>query len=243
MLARPRSRRRLLPLLVLLATGAAVTCATTPPPIDVAAKADLDRRLAAVVPSAHHFTDPSAPAPMPMAVGQWLTYKLVDARGEPSLVTLKVVGQQGRHFWYETVVETYYGKSVTAMLIDFGDPRNPDSVVIKAARIKDSSGRVAEYPEATVGLVGAMLRGRLGPLFVDWTGLPQEEASVPAGRFAGCFKGRSQRAIGGQRASSVTWGHSAVPISGLVKSLGDDRATTELVGFGTTGAQSEFPDR
>jgi hypothetical protein len=85
-----------------------------------------------------------------------------------------------------------------------------------------------------------VLRGGLGPIIVNWTGLPQEDAAAPAGRFVGCYKGRTEVTFAGFKSTSVTWSHPAVPISGMVRSLGDNGSTGELVAFGTTGAKSEF---
>jgi hypothetical protein len=88
--------------------------------------------------------------------------------------------------------------------------------------------------------MNSILRGQLGPIVMDWTGLPQEDTSVPAGKFSGCYKGRSEISFAGFKSSATTWGHTAVPLSGMVRSLGDKGDVVELVSFGTTGAQSEF---
>jgi hypothetical protein len=210
------------------------------PSIDAAAKADVDQRVAALQPSTQSFPAPTSATPMPMAVGQWTTYKSISGKGEPSFFTMKLVGQDGAAFWYETMMESYYGKTTTRMLVDFGDRKNPDTIVIKAAKLRDSKGRVTEYPENIIGLMNSILRGNLGPIVIDWTGMPQEDATVPAGHFPRCFKGHSQVSFAGFRASSTAWGHTAVPLSGMVKSVGDKGETLELVAFGTSGAQSDF---
>jgi hypothetical protein len=229
--------RTLLAPLVLAFTLATGACG---PSIDVAAKADVDRRMAAMSPSGTVLPAPSSAAPMPMAVGQWATFKVMSAKGEPSFMTMKLVGQEGAAFWYELVNESYYGKTATRMLVDFGDRKNVDTITIKAAKLKDQKGQVTDYPEAMIPLMNSILRGNLGPIVVDYTGLPQEDATVPAGRFTGCYKGRSQVSFAGFSAASTAWGHTAVPLSGLVKSIGDKNETIELVAFGTSGAQSEF---
>jgi hypothetical protein len=210
------------------------------PSIDAAAKADVDRRVAAMTGGGQNVDKPSSSTPMPMAVGQWLTYKVVSDKGEPSFLTMKLVGQDGSAFWYETLSETYYGKHATRMLVDFGDRRNPESMSIKAAKLRDSKGRVTEYPENMIGFVNSILRGQLGPIVIDWTGLPQEEVSVPAGHFAGCYKGRSEVSFAGFKSASIAWGHTAVPLSGMVRSQGEKGDSIELVGYGTSGAQSDF---
>lgn len=218
----------------------AILIAGCGPSLDPAAKADVDRRVAALAPPAQSFTAPTSPTPMPMAAGQWVTYKFLNQAGEPSFLTLKLVGQEGSFFWYETLHESYYGKTATRMLVDFGDRKNPDTIAIKAAKIRDSKGRVTEYPESMIGLMNSILRGSLGPIVVDWNGLPQEDAAVPAGRFPGCYKGRSEVSFAGWHAASTAWGHTAIPLSGLVRSVGDKNEIMELVAFGTSGAQSDF---
>jgi hypothetical protein len=217
-----------------------VSAGACSPSIDAAAKADVDRRVSALTAGGQNVDKPSSSTPMPMAVGQWLTYKVVSDKGEPSFLTLKLVGQDGGAFWYETSNESYYGKQATRMLVDFGDRRNPSSMTIKAAKLRDHKGRVSEYPENMVGFMNSILRGMLGPVVIDWTGLPQEDVSVSAGRFAGCYKGRSEVSFAGFKSASVAWGHTAVPLSGMVRSQGEKGDVIELVGFGTSGATSDF---
>ena len=79
-------------------------------------------------------------------------------------------------------------------------------------------------------------------LFISWQGQPQEDAAVPAGTFAGCYKMRTDASWGPFSTASMSWSHAAVPLSGLVRSQGLDKPTTmDLVAFGLTGATSELP--
>jgi hypothetical protein len=228
---------RRLSIALVLASSLATACS---PSIDPAAKADIDHRVAALAPAGQNVGKPSNSTPMPMAVGQWLTYKVTSDKGEPSFLTLKLVGQEGPAFWYETLQESYHGKTAMRMLVDFGDRKSIDGVTIKAAKLRDTKGRVTEYPENIIGLMNSVLRGNLGPIIVDWTGLPQEDVQVPAGSFAGCYKGRSEVTFAGFKSASTAWGHTAIPLSGMVRSQGDTGNSLELVGFGTSGARSEF---
>ena len=78
-------------------------------------------------------------------------------------------------------------------------------------------------------------------LVINWQGLPQESAAVPAGKFDGCFKARTDAQWGPWRSVADSWSHPAVPLSGAVRSQGVDRPfTMELAAFGTSGAVSEF---
>jgi hypothetical protein len=222
---------------LLLALLFSLGCA---PSIDAAAKADIDGRVGALGEPRQVYGTPPAAQPMAFAVGQWVTYKFIDDKKQPSFLTLKLVGQEGSAFWYEALSESYYGKNATRMLVDFGDRKTIESISVKAAKIRDSKGRVTEYPESMVGMMNSILRGQLGSIVTDWTGLPQEDMAVPAGRFSGCYKGRSEVTFAGYKASSVVWGHPAVPLSGMVRSQGDNNTTGELVSFGTSGAKSDF---
>jgi hypothetical protein len=214
-----------------------VACA---PSIDSAARADVDRRVGSLKNSERTFAAPEGPAPMPLAAGQWATYKFTDDKGQPSFLTMKLVGQDGRAFWYETLQESYYGRSAARMLIDFGDRKTIKSVTIKAAKIRDASGQVTDYPEPMIGMMNSVLRGQLGPIVQNWTDLPQENATSAAGRFAGCFKGRSEVSFAGYKVASVVWGHPSVPLAGMVRSRGDNKTSAELVAFGTSGATTSF---
>lgn len=210
------------------------------PSIDAAAKADIDKRVAALASRGQSYPAPPSAAPMPFAVGQWASYKFVDDKGQPSFMTMKLVAQEGADFWYEVVTDGYYGKTAMRMLVDFGDRQRPESITIKAAKLKDAKGQIIDYPPAMIGLMNSTLRGNLGPIAINWAGLPQEDVSVIAGRFTGAYKGKSEVSFAAFKSTSVVWGHSAVPLSGMVRSQGDNNSTGELVDFGTTGAASEF---
>jgi hypothetical protein len=217
--------------LVLAACGAS---------INEAAKADIDRRAAALQPSAREVAAPTAPEPMPLAPGQWMT--IVQDDGEKrSFATYKVIGQDADAFWIEVATDTYYGKSATRMLVAFGDRRDPKSFDIRAVFTKDTEGRVQEVPSPVLSLMRSTYASVLDNFVIAWSELPREDAAVPAGRFLGCFKGRSTVSFAGESITSDVWWHSAVPINGMVKSVGVDNASTaELVDFGLTGARSEF---
>ena len=209
------------------------------PYIDPAAKADIDRRVALLGPSLQGVSAPPVFQPRPFAVGQWTQHRVVD-RGKPSFITTKIVGTEGGAFWIESVRETYFGTTVTKLLVFIGDRANPQSVEVRAGRVRDWKGRVTELSPAGMR---TMFSTPLGVLVVSWQGQPQEDVVVPAGAFAGCFKGQKIEAMWGPwRATSLAWSHPAVPISGLVRSQAIDRpVAVELVGYGDTGATSELP--
>jgi hypothetical protein len=212
------------------------------PSIDAAAKLDIDRRVAALVPAGQTFSPPAVAAPKPLQVGQWTLHKLVNEKGEPSLTTYKIVGEDGGAYWVEVADESYMGKKVTKMLVSFGDRANPSTMEIRSIRLKDRDGKISEIEGPMIESMRALWQSAAGLLAVSWQGLPQESMDVIAGNFAGCFKARTQAGWGPLHSASTVWSHPMVPIIGLVKSTGLDRPTTmELIGFGDSGATSEIP--
>ena len=180
--------------------------------------------------------------PKPLVVGQWTQHKLVNDKGEPALVTYKIVGEDSGAYWVEVANESYYGKTVTKILLFPGDRMNPNTMEIRTVKLKDKKGQVTEITGPMIRLMKSMWQSSINMLAVSWQGLPQESMPVIAGTFTGCFKARTDGSWGVWHAASTTWMHAIVPISGLVKSAGIDHPTTmELVGFGETGATSEIP--
>jgi hypothetical protein len=212
------------------------------PSIDSAAKVDIDKRIAAMVPSGAAFSSPAGLSPKPVVVGQWTQHKMVSEKGQPSLLTYKIVGQEGDSYWVEVANEGYYGKTVTKILLSMGDRSNPSTMQIHAVKMKDKNGRVTVLEGPMIQLMRSMYQSSVNMLVVSWQGLPQENVNVTAGVFAACFKAMTDASWGVWRSSATSWMHPGVPISGLVKSVGISQPTTmELVGFGESGATSEIP--
>jgi hypothetical protein len=226
--------------LAALAVVALVGCSAG---IDPAAKADIDRRVALLPSPSQPFPAPGAALPLPLAVGQWVQYKVTDERGQPSFLTIKVVDELQSVFWIEYVSESYSGRAVTKMNLYAGDRSKLEVMDVRALRTMDAKGTVTETPPEGLAEVKTTFGNLLAMLVVAWQGLPQEEVRVPAGVFGQCFKGRSEAALGPTRAASLSWSHPAVPLTGLVRSRGVDRPTAmELVAFGEKGGgKSEIP--
>ena len=90
-------------------------------------------------------------------------------------------------------------------------------------------------------LLQSTYKGIVSGLVIHWQGLPQESATVPAGRFDGCFRTRTEAQWGPWKSVADSWSHPAVPLSGAVKSQGVDKPfTMELVAFGLSGATDDF---
>jgi hypothetical protein len=223
----------------ILLSSLSVACG---PSIDSAARADIDQRIAAMAPSGAAFQMPLGLTPKPIVVGQWTQHKLVGEKGQPSLVTYKIVGEESGAYWVEVANESYYGKTVNKMLIAMGDRSNPATMEIRAVKMKDKKGQVTELQGPMIALMKSVFQSSVNMLSVSWVGLPQETVNVVAGPFGGCFKAVTDASWGVWHSSATSWMHPTVPISGLVKSVGiSSPSTMELVGFGDSGATSEIP--
>jgi hypothetical protein len=225
------------------AVVAAVALSACGPSIDPAAKADIDKRVSVLQAGSNTVPAPAPGvfAPMPFAVGQWTQYKMTNEKGEPSFLTYKIIGQEGDAVWLEVVNETYTGRTMQKMLVAFGNRMDPNTVEIRAVSTKDAKGRVQEMPPPVISMLQSTYRGAVSMLIINWQGLPQESATVPAGRFDGCFKARTDAQWGPWRSVADSWSHPAVPLSGAVRSQGVDHPfVMELAAFGASGAVSEF---
>jgi hypothetical protein len=220
---------------------AAILLAGCGPAINVAAKADIDRQLAAPD------STPIVPAPaagdfkpMPLAAGQWVKFKVLDERSESSILTYKILDEEDGAFWVEAVTETYHGKKLQKLLVFFGSRTDPKEIKIRAIKTKDN-GYKNELPASMVSMMEELFKGALASLILDWKGLPQEDAAAPAGSFAGCYKARAKAQWGPWKTEADSWSHPAVPINGLVRSKGTEKKfAMELLAYGLTGAVSEY---
>jgi hypothetical protein len=232
---------KLLPRLAILVAAAALSLASSPS-VNNAAKADVDRRIAALSAKNVDYPAPTVAEPLPLAVGQWATFKQTDQDGKPSIVTYKIVGEQDGAFWYETSMDTYFGHSAIKMLLFVGNRRDPNTFDVRAYFTKNTDGTVQEMPPATLSMVRSSFQWVLDNLVIRWDQYPQEDVQVIGGRFASAYRGRSTVQFAGMSATSDVWFHPAVPINGAVKNVGVDRPnmTMELIDFGQSGAQTEF---
>ncbi len=239
-----KDAQRLLPAAFLIA--ALTGCG---PGIDPITQADVERRASLVRQSPLQVAAPTSSEPRPFAVGQWTQHKIVDFDGRPRFLTTKIVGREGDAFWFESVLESEHGRLLTKLLVFVGDRRNRNSIKILAGKVRFRTGTVVESSPSDLARELALF-----DVVVSWEGQSQEDTVVPAGAFRYCFKGRNvwQGWLVGP--SALAWSHPAVPISGLVRAepIPDPQpwyrgqaepviVSTELVGFGDTGATSELP--
>lgn len=204
-------------------------------------KVEVDRRVAGLHATPTSFSQEDG-TPPPLAVGQWVEYKLTGSNKRPGFATYKVVGQQGTAFWVETTVTTYSGKQETRMLIDFGDRTDPEKFKVHAVKMR-TNDKPVDYPPGTLQLMQAMWKPVLSSFVIQWSAsAPRENASAGAGQFEGCYKRRLDIGVGPYQQKTDAWLHPAVPINGIVRSatVGKNPSLSELIAFGNTGAVSAF---
>jgi hypothetical protein len=235
-----RAMRKLNRLVCFGALATAPLLAACGPSVDPALKADIDRRMASIGRPTQSFPGPVGFYPQPLQAGQWTQHKMIND-SQPSFLTSKVVGQVGDAFWIESVHESYSGRTVTKILLSIPNRADPAGMEIRGIVMKDRNGHVNSFDGPMLSMVQGMYRGFVSNLIVSWQGQPQENTSVPAGNFAGCFKMRTDAQWGPWKTTSTSWSHPAVPLSGMVRSEGIDRPSSmELVAFGLSGAVSEL---
>ncbi len=130
------------------------------------------------------------------------------------------------------------------MLLAFGNRMDPGlESKIRGVVTLDRRGNVNPMPPTMLPMLQSMFRGAVSALVVNFQGLPQESAVVPAGRYDGCFRARSEAQWGPYKSTADSWRHPAVPVSGLVRSQGVDHPfTMELVAFGMFGRHTRLLD-
>lgn len=221
----------------ILAVGILVGCGAS---VNPRLKSGIDAQIARLPSSGPAFGPPNRSGPPDLHVGDWSRYRDVNERGENSIVTLKIVGQEGSAWWIENTAETYYGRTVTLMLADLGNRTELEQIEVVRMLSKLDDSAPSEEPPMLIGMMSSLWKPLLAQLTVRWSGASQEDAIVPAGSFAQAYRRRLTLSFAGQHRTVETWSHPAVPIHGSVKSTGvDHKAQSELIGFGT-GATSEI---
>lgn len=74
----------------------------------------------------------------------------------------------------------------------------------------------------------------------DFEKLPQEDVTVPAGTFRGCYRWKSKQKFMNIEAEATLWTHPAVPLPAFVKQTTDSDSTYELIAYGEKGAKRSF---
>jgi hypothetical protein len=211
--------------------------------IDAAAKADIDRRAETLSRASDVFPGATSPAPKPLAVGQYVQYRVRSAKRENAFLTVKVVDELQGAWWLEFTSEGYRGKRILKLLVYVGDRSRRDLLDVRAARLVDEQATVRDILPEALDAAEPLARGLVALLAVpSQPDLPREVAVVPAGRFEGCARAKPEAPYGPFPLPAETWSHPLVPITALVRAVGDGKPTLlELVAWGDRGARGEVP--
>jgi hypothetical protein len=182
-------------------------------------------------------------SPVGYQPGQWLRYRIVNEKGEPTIATHKFLDSDGDTHVIESVTESYYSKQTVYMEIRYaiGAPLSS----LELLRVISSSDVQSTPQEASgfeMSIMGSTYEALAKQLFHQET--PAEgdaDVSVVAGTFVRTYEKDTELRWGPFSCQAHSWHHSAVPMHGMVKAERSDGTpgTTELIAYGHVGARSE----
>lgn len=220
---------------VMGAAASASALANAPSAPSAAPAASAERGSTKVIPAPSHWQI------APLAVGQHATYRVERGNAPVATIEYKIVGRKGDAYWME-VDNTRAGgpTAMFQMLLSIPSRATARGMQVKGVRIK-MGGHVQEFKGAMMRAVEKGMGKYLGSLDVPkLEGKPQEDKTVPAGTFKGCYKWHATSKFGGLKETGTHWSHPAVPILGLVESKLDNGGSVELMSYGMTGAKAGF---
>lgn len=206
------------------------------PTLNPQLKSQVDAAVAAVS-GGHNVTTPSEGKAKPLASGQWVKYRVTDEKGEPSLLTYKVVGEEGDAIWLEYSLVSYYYSTAYRMLVKW-DFRNLNRMEIRRVIERKEDGSPVEYDSMMLTVTLPFFKRMLSLIRQEWDTTANENVSVIAGHFTGCDRLTTEFYMGA-RITSEAYAHSEVPICGIVKSESQS-ARLELLDYGFEGATASF---
>ena len=178
---------------------------------------------------------------LPLAVGQWTRHSVRRADGTSSEMSYKVVGTEGDAFWIEIESGAPGSGTVISLLITLKDRKDPASSDILAARMKLPGQEMREVRGDSLNSTKDAYKKNMAQMFVPGlAGMAQEDVTVPAGTFKGCYRRSEKTDVGDVHSETTLWTHPSVPITGLVRSKAKDGTGLELIAFGLTGAKSSL---
>lgn len=182
--------------------------------------------------------DGSIPAPKPgeipqFTVGAWSKYKT-----STGLFTWAVLEKRATQILIDANVRGRLNIDIQAWVDvpDVGDVRTSKIIDIK---YRLGGGAVQAFKgdalSGQAALYDRLIRGVMPKKF---EGLPQEDVTVEAGTFRGCYKSTSTEEFMGHKTEQTVWTHPAVPPPSMVQmhTVKDGRVY-ELVEYGKTGAK------
>jgi hypothetical protein len=224
--------------------GALLLCAACASKPNPQMQSATDQLLASAR-GGHAEDAPSSYEPMPWAEGQWILLRNHTGEGKaPSVTRMSIVRKEGDGFWVQTETQDYQHRTLIQMLYA-RQPLNTqeagDAIVKMIVKQDDRDPVTYEQGNPAMSMARAMLRNNTVSLVVpeNVASLPRESVNVAAGSFAGTISAPVSVSVGPFTKRFTSWYHPAVPINGAVKSTSEDGSlASELLDYGTTGAQS-----
>ena len=182
--------------------------------------------------------------PMPIAVGQYTVFRLIDG-DDRSVVRNAVVGKEGGGWIFETFSLTPSSESTTQMLLtgieQTGETLDQDKLDILWVKVKTDDGEVQKIEGPALSIMKGTYKKLLSGVFLKFN---KDEGiaaiKVPAGTFNDCTKAITEFEF-------LLWSNTVeayypvVPLNGLVRSVSlDDDSIMELVEYGLSGAKPAF---
>lgn len=185
-------------------------------------------------------------SPVPLAVGQYVVYGIIDEDGTRSISKTSIVGRESGGWIYESYSLSETQEGIVQMLVrgieKVRKSGNLDDIELVWVKIKQEDGQVQKIEGPVLAMAKSLYKKNLSNLditvsrFVDGG-----TVKVPAGSFAKTNKVKSEVTMWGKKYKSTGWYHYAVPVTGMVKSVSDDGdSTMVLLDFGKRGAKSSF---
>ncbi len=198
------------------------------------------KRRGAATASAQANDDGSIPRPRPgevpqLIVGAWSKYKM-----KSGVITWSLLQKRNTEYLVDVDVQTRVKLAIQAW-VNVPDPGDASGTEIRELKYRIGGGAMTVLKGAALGAhaktYNQLIKGFVPPKF---EGLPQEDITVAAGTFRGCYRHTSKETFMGMTSESTIWSHPAVPAPSMVKSQTKDGQTYELIAYGMSGAKKSL---
>jgi hypothetical protein len=224
--------------LVLVACGSAQEKSGAPSKMD----SMFSSTAPGTFPAGKKFIQPAA-----WAVGQYVVMGTIEKGKKKSVMRYSIVGKADGGFIFEMVVTTDKEENVMQYLLKGIDKAmksgKPGDIEIAWIKVRGSDGKIQVIDGAMMSLYKPMLSSSTSNAGVKMNVFTDGGTIVvPAGSFTGVNVVETESKTLGFTTKSKGFYHSAVPITGMVRSITEDGKTEMvLIAFGTTGAKPVIP--
>lgn len=188
-----------------------------------------------------HFDAPAAgTSPKPIAIGQWVRYRVSWREGARSTTEYRVVDREDDTWWVEMTDRRSGQMRHVRMRVRPGRAGRTHELL---GLFFKTGNDEREIPSRMLGVHQQQMQTWIDILFPgDWAGRPQEDVQVPAGVFHAAYKGEQTLMFNETSVVADVWHHPEVPLTGMVKFRDQDASghLLELVAYGDEGARSAF---